>query len=446
MSFKSRADQLQISLEFDAAEEEIQAYLDLEKVETILSNLLSNAFKFTDPQGKVRVRVARILDYGVTGPGTLRIQVTDDGIGMSPDVTAHVFEKFYQASGSHGARNLGSGIGLSLTRELVELHHGSIDVESLAGEGTIFTVNIPLDPRLFSPGEIQEESNRTPRTTSGIEVMMEDRVPVQLNSPVQTDDERPVVLLVEDNHEVRDYVRSYLDFRYNVVEAASGEEGLDHAIAFTPDLVVSDVMMGEMDGMEMCRLIKSDERTCHIPVVLLTAKATEDSKLTGLSGGADDYLTKPFSSRELLIRISNLLENRKRMRDRFGRMIKESADPYAPIEVAPPEMSEGDRKFIARVTNIIAENMEEPNFDLPSLIEHLGMSESQLRRKLRALTGETPVAFLRTQRLKRAAELILENEGTISEIAFRVGFNHLSYFSKCFMDQFGKLPSEFRSS
>jgi len=253
---------------------------------------------------------------------------------------------------------------------------------------------------------------------------------------------KPLLLIVEDNTDLRSYIRGYLDESYKVVEAVNGKEGLEKALEQIPDLILSDVMMPEMDGFELCGKLKSDPLTCHIPVVLLTARDAIESKIEGLETGADDYLAKPFEPKELQVRIRNLIEQRQRLREKFSSDLTEG-DKESLLQIPLASMGEMDKTFIMHALEVVEQQMTETDFDVVSFSSEMSLSRQQLHRKLKALTGLSPTEFIRTIRLNKAASLLASHSGTVSEIAYDVGFNSLSYFSKCFQEQFGITPSEY---
>ncbi len=479
-SFESLAKQKNIDLVFQAEEKDIQAYIDQEKLEKILFNLLSNAFKFTPEGGRITIEVGSgQLAVGNSlftthhSPLTnspshhlVTITITDTGPGISPDQQSRIFDRFYQADDSYTKDQEGTGIGLALTKELVELHHGEITVESEIGKGTTFTIILPLGKEHLKPEEIISAPPPTPpqqgRGVSSIQdpasSIEQPIYPTPDPSPIASlslaregskppsgglgvASEQPVILIVEDNPDMRNYIRGHLGEGYRLIEAGNGEEGLEMALEGIPDLVISDVMMPKMDGFELCEKLKSDERTCHIPVILLTARASEESKIQGLKTGADDYLYKPFNYHELIVRVNNLIEQRKRIQEQ---LIKQLGLLTKPGSTKPGiRIASMDEQFMAKAIGIVEDHMSDPDFSIDTFGKLVGMSRSQLHRKLTALVNLSPTAFVRSLRLSRAASLISRKSGTISEIAFEVGFNNLSYFARSFREQFGVLPSEY---
>ncbi len=444
-SFTSLAERKQIQYHFQYPTDNPVVYFDADKLEKIISNLLSNAFKFTPEGGNVTISV-RLLpakDQRLTSPisindkqlpklKTLELSVKDNGMGIPKDQLAKVFDRFYQTDNSHTGKPEGSGIGLALVRELVELHAGEIVVESESGEGTCFTVRLPLAVADLEETVIAE--NTLDKSQQSL-ASFEDGGYELRNSSEPVSEGVPLILIVEDNADIRHFIRENLHPEYKVIEAADGEAGYSLALEHIPDLILSDVMMPKMDGVELCRKLKEDKRTDHIPVILLTAKASGESKIEGLETGADDYIIKPFEASELLVRIKNLIEGRRKLRERFSREIT--------LEPASISISSRDEKLLSHIKQIVEEHMSDPDFGLDSFCMQSGMSRSQLHRKLKALTDQSPGDFIRIMRLKRAAELLNNQVGSIGEVAFMVGFNDPSYFTKCFQKQFGRTPSEF---
>lgn len=420
-SFESLAIRKQVELVIDGADEPREAWFDPDKMEKILSNLLSNAFKFTPDGGAVSVHLESDENAQVI------LRVSDTGIGIPPEQLPRIFDRFYSV-GQNEKDLTGTGIGLALTKELVELHHGRIEVESQAGQGAVFTVRFPIGEQQYTAKEKVPGTIPISKTTPAISTAVPDIKPILYK------EEKPMILVVEDNADVRAFIRDQLTDQFQILEAEHGKEGWSQAAAQIPDLVITDLMMPEMDGVELCRKLKTDERTSHIPVIMLTAKAEREDRLEGLQTGADDYLIKPFDAEELRVRINNLIEQRRRLRERFGREAV-----FKPKEAAVTPV---DETFLRQVLETIEANMDEETFSVVELSQAVSMSRSQLHRKLKALTDKSPNQIIREMRLQRAKELLEKGAGNASEIAFMVGFNSLAYFSKCFKDQFGVSPSE----
>ncbi|MFA5831861.1 MAG: ATP-binding protein [Bacteroidota bacterium] len=421
--FSSPAAKKQIELRFITEEEHIDGLFDAEKIEHILQNCISNAIKFTPAGGSIEVRVKH-------DRMNLILTVKDTGEGISPEHLPHVFERFYRIDATH--KTEGTGIGLSLSKELVEIHHGTILLESEFGKGTVVTLHIPLSGYAYS--EISSQLNGT---TVSARQKHEPLSAIVAEQFIETDD-RPIILIAEDNEDARIFIRSQLSKQFTILEAVDGEEALNKTKFQIPDLVISDVMMPKKDGRELCKELKQDERTCHIPVILLTALADKEDKIKGLTTGADDYLVKPFDAQELLTRVRNLLENRKILREAFGKTV-----PLKPGEIPIVSL---DDTFLQKALIIINRHISNPEFGVEMFAQEIFLSRTQLHRKLKAITNFSANDFIRHLRMIRAKELLEHNTGTIAEIADSVGITNHSYFAKCFQDQFGILPNEVRKT
>lgn len=429
---------------------------DAEKLERIVYNLLSNAFKFTPQNGSIALSMSvdRERDAqgnpDASGAGTIVLKVSDTGVGMSAEHIRHIFENFYQADVHHS----GSGIGLVLVKAFVGMHGGTVSVESEEGKGTSFTVRIPMaQPQTDKPGaedasvqdagpgkETSHMDGKSPHAVlSKMDVLREgavadaDQETVHLSSEGETDDRRETILVIDDNKDVRDYIRSLLEGSYNVIEAADGHAGLEKAMKYIPDAIICDVMMPVMDGMECCRHLKEDILTSHIPVMMLTAYAVDEQKIKGYECGADSYISKPFSARLLMVRLENLMESRRRLKSCFSEKTDESAVPVSDL----------DRSFEEKLRSMIAENLHDAGFTVESLGKNIGFSRVQLYRKTKALTGYSPVELLRITRLKKAHSILASSERTVAEAAYMTGFNSPSYFAKCYKEYFGESPADF---
>jgi signal transduction histidine kinase/DNA-binding response OmpR family regulator len=410
-----------------------ELYFDPDLLQKILNNLVANALKFTAVGGTIGVDVRSGSD------GFVEIAVSDTGVGIPRAETARVFERFYQVPG--GRTSEGIGIGLALVKELVDLHHGEVLVESAEEKGTTFTVRLPVGASHLRADEIVENSTRAgdPAASQSeialLDVERSDEAAATAGETSDHGEDETSVLVVEDHAEVRTFLRDHLQRHYRVIEAQSGSDGLDAALSALPDLVISDVVMDGMDGFELCRALKTHEKTCHIPVILLTAKTTRGDRLHGLETGADCYLTKPFDALELLVQVRNLIDQRRQLRERFS----------APVVLKPSEMAVTpmDEVFLTRVLTAVQSHLQDPTFDVERLGREVGLSRSQLHRKLRALTNQPPTLLIRSIRLQRAAELLAHKTGSVAEVAYFVGFNSQAYFAKCFREQFGCSPREY---
>ena len=452
--FHTLAQQKQLELEFRPQEDNISLYFDAQKMEEVMYNLLINAVKFTPPQGTITVSIVKekpgpakevqgLHDY-------IKISVKDTGIGISQEQIIHIFDRFYQAENSKEKYQTGTGIGLALTKEIVLLHHGIIDVHSREGKGTEFEIRLPLGKEHLKTNEIVTASQIPPRPQKEKELetlyippedQEEEDAEVEHNTTQEDKtpgQEKNVILVVEDHAEVRKYIRDPLEPGYTVVEACDGKEGIAKAIELIPDLIVSDIMMPEADGFELTRVLKKDVRTSHIPIILLTAKASEQSIVRGLETGADDYVTKPFNSKILLTRIKNLIDLRRQLQLRIQRQ-----KMLLPAEIS---VSSVDDTFLKEFQDIIEKNLSDPELNIDMLCKKLYMGRSTLYRKVQALTGETPHQFILSYRLERAAQLLKSNYGNVTEVAMETGFANPQYFSQCFKEKFHQSPSSFKAS
>jgi DNA-binding response OmpR family regulator len=427
-------------------------YFDVDKLEKIVNNLMSNAMKFTPEGGSVNVGLcfipssSPIISSQSNQPSRMRgeektkgrneklvrISVADTGAGISPEHLAHIFDRFYRVDETHATE--GTGIGLALTKELVDLQHGTITVESTPLKGSVFIVTFPIEKSAYAPDEIADSAAQIEEQRHA-EVGAISEGP-GLTPSAASADGKPIVLVVEDNADLRDYIREYLKSDYAVHEARNGKEAYHQALEIVPDIIISDVMMPEMDGMELCRAVKQDVRTSHVPVILLTARAGTDSKIEGFDVGADEYVTKPFNSKELVARVRNLIEQRRLLRKKFsaGVVLK-------PGEVAVTSL---DDALLKKVMAAVEKNMNDENYGVDDLARDACLSQRQLSRKLLSLTNLSPAEFIRYIRLERARELLEKDAGSVAEIAYQVGFGSPSYFSSCFRERFGKPPSEIR--
>ena len=449
-SFESSAGLRKVDLNLVVDRDDIEVYCDKDMMEKILTNLLSNAFKFTPEGGAVAVTltprrvesstVPSPIGRGVSegrGEGLVSIAVSDTGIGIPPDQLDRVFDRFYQVDASQTREHEGSGIGLALVKELVELHHGTIQVQSEVGRGTTFTVRLPLGRSHLKDDEIVDVPVIAQPTLHEVYVADADKSiedAKETTEPEKAKGEEPIILVVEDNADVRAYIKDYLVSTYQVTEACDGAEGIEKAREVIPDLIISDVMMPKKDGYEVCRILKLDEKTSHIPIILLTAKAASENKIEGLETGADDYLIKPFEPKELLARVKNLIDLRRKLRERFSTSV-----PLRPGEIA---VTSTDDVFLQRAKAIVEKRMADESFGVEEFATEVCMSRSQLHRKLTALTSLPSSDFVRYLRLHRAMDLLKSGAGSVSEIAYQVGFTDPSHFSRIFHRQFGVTPSE----
>ncbi|NIM16355.1 MAG: response regulator, partial [Candidatus Aminicenantes bacterium] len=453
-SFHGLARQNKLELDFHPEEEDISVYFDAQKLEEVMYNLLINAVKFTPPGGKITVSVSIDRqdqpEEGSLPPGFVKISVCDTGIGIPKDQLSQIFDRFFQAKISKEKAHKGTGIGLALTKEIVLLHRGKIDVHSQLGKGTEFVILLPLEPKQPEPGEIAATSETSKslkkrKEADRLYMIEEEDEPTAVETKTDTEpgirvegQEKNIILVVEDNADVRKYIRGPLEQFYTVVEAEDGKEGIDKAKEIIPDLIVSDIMMPEVDGYELCKELKKDVKTSHIPTILLTAKASEESIIQGLETGADDYVTKPFNTKILLSRIKNLIDLRRQLQLKIQRQ-----KMLLPHEIS---VSSVDEKFLKELQDIIEKNLSDEDFSVDMLCEKLHMGRSTLFRKIQALAGETPSQFIHSYRLERAAQLLRENFGNVTEVAMEVGFSSPQYFAKLFKEKFHRSPSSFKAS
>ena len=442
--FESLAFVKQITISFNSQDinvqhshQPIELFFDKEKLQKIVSNLLSNAVKFTPPNGRIAVEVKEDKNSG-EALGMVSIKVSNTGEGIPHDKIVYVFDRFFQVDSASNRQYEGTGIGLALVKELVQIHHGKVSVESNLGV-TCFTVKLPLDEGYlkedekitsidFTYEEKKESMVRDISTHSMIEVGSD------LASISEAVD-RLEILIVEDNHDLRSFVSNILQHDYKVIEAVDGIDGVEKAEATIPDLIISDVMMPRMDGFELCRKLKANEKTNHIPLILLTAKAAREHKLEGLETGADDYLVKPFDEVELLIRIKNLIAIRQKLQRKYQ---GESWQKPKVVTIIYHQ------KFIESLKNVIEKNIDNEQFGVDDLGKEMAMSRSQIHRKLKALTDLSATTFIRNYRLHRAADLLKQGAGNVTEIGYQVGFNSQTYFSSSFQELFGCSPTEYK--
>lgn len=424
-TFSSLAESKMIDYIVDV-EPGINGVIDKNKLETILINLLSNAFKYSDERGAISI-------LAVAKNGILQVAVTDSGKGIPPEKLNRIFERFYQVDDKESRKISGTGIGLSFTKQLVEMHGGRITAQSEMGVGSTFAFEIPYNPENYL-SEFEDDIRDIIDTSSLNQIHHQEGAMLPIET-LEPNTKLPLILLVEDNPDVLTYIRSILSDSYQLILAQNGKEGLEKGLEYIPDLIISDVMMPVMDGFELCTAIKSDIKTAHIPLILLTAKSSSQSRIRGLEHEADVYMSKPFNPNELELQVRNLLRLRERLREKY----RTDASQIIPISVENNSM---ETRFLEKLAEVMASNYENPEFSAELMSSSMAMSRSQLHRKITTLTGQSTTKFIRTYRLKIAHQLIASNAGTISEIAYRVGFNNVSYFNKCFKEFFAQLPTE----
>ncbi|WP_162628154.1 hybrid sensor histidine kinase/response regulator transcription factor [Arcticibacterium luteifluviistationis] len=425
--FEDLAKNKNITLTFQSNVASHQGYFDADIVEKIIYNLLSNAFKFTDGNGDIKVKV-NIDEVS----HALNFQIEDSGIGISREDMSHLFERFYQAQGETKQKKTGSGIGLALTNELVDLHLGSIKVESNEGVGTMFHVQLPMAASAYPEDWLNAAKDLDVPQLKTVKHNIE----TTPSSEVIANTLKPLLLIVEDNEELRQYLQECFLEDYRVITAENGKKGIEKAKSEVPDLVISDWLMPEMDGTEFCRAIRKSENTSHIPFLLLTSKSASTSQIEAFDMGIDDYITKPFNLNILETKVKSLIKNRQLLRDKWSKKILAS-----PSEIELPAMEE---QFIQKAIGFIEENIDDANFDSEQLELAMNMSRMQFYRKLKAIMNLSGTEFIRQVRLKRAIQLMDSGHFNVSEIAWQVGFNDPSYFSRCFKKEFGVSPLKYR--
>ena len=424
-SFLAVARKKHIHFSFDKlADTDYHTLADVEKLERIYFNLLSNAFKFTPENGKVTVRLSPLTKEDGRW---IRFTVANTGSMISVEHIRNIFDRFYKIDMHHA----GSGIGLALVKAFVELHKGTISVESDEKQGTIFTVDLPMqtcevtvsvDSPLFSSigASVSSALNNA-------------QVAEEEETERDYDSSQPSVLIIDDNADIRSYVHSLLHADYTVIEAVDGSEGIRKAMKYVPDLIISDVMMPGIDGIECCRRLKSELQTCHIPVILLTACSLDEQRIQGYDGGADSYISKPFSSQLLLARVRNLIDSHRRLKQFFG-------DGQT---LAKEDVCDMDKNFVEKFKSLLDAKLGDSNLNVEDLGKDMGLSRVQLYRKIKSLTNYSPNELLRIARLKKAASLLASSDMTVAEIGYEVGFSSPSYFTKCYKEQFGESPTDF---
>ncbi len=419
-SFHSLAEHKDIHIHFRTEISELMMDYDADKVLNIVSNLLSNAIKFTPEEGHVSLVVSRENER-------FYLRIMDTGMGIPANQLPHIFDRFYQGDTSITRKGEGTGIGLSLTKELIQLLRGSIYVKSTVWQGTEFTVELPIT----NTAPLGERAKQSVFEIAGDY----DDNPNDLLPPTDEKRSQPVALIVEDNVDVVYYLRTCLQGKYTLEVAQNGQDGIDIALEKIPDIIISDVMMPEKNGYELCETLKNNVKTSHIPIILLTAKAAEADKIEGLTVGADAYLTKPFNKEELKLRIRNLITHRKKLWGQY-----KDSFAYKPQEL---EVSSHDQQFLTKALELLETHKSDPDFSAENLQKELGVSRTLLHVKLKALTGQSTTEFIRTYRLKYAAQLIQQHFGNIAQVAYEAGFNDQSYFTKSFKKHFGVAPSEY---
>ena len=422
-SFLAAARKKHIHFSFDnMPDTDYHTLADVEKLERIYFNLLSNAFKFTPENGKVTVRLSALTKED---DQWIHFTVSNTGSMISAEHIRNIFDRFYKIDMHHA----GSGIGLALVKAFVELHGGTISVESDEKQGTVFTVDLPVRTCACETSSLEE----SPVSSVSEASSLNDALPIEEEELEKNyDSSKPSVLIIDDNVDIRSYVHGLLHTDYTVIEAADGSEGIRKAMKYVPDLIISDVMMPGIDGIECCRRLKSELQTCHIPVILLTACSLDEQKIQGYDGGADSYISKPFSSQLLLARVRNLIDSHRRLKQFFG----------GGQALAKEDVCDMDKDFVEKFKALIDAKMGDSGLNVEDLGKEMGLSRVQLYRKIKSLTNYSPNELLRIARLKRAASLLASSDMTVAEIGYEVGFSSPSYFAKCYKEQFGESPTD----
>lgn len=423
------------------SQDAIYTYFDPNVIEKVMYNLLSNAFKFTPPGGEVSVQILeRETDVkSISGP-YVEIRVKDEGPGISRKKREKIFERFYKGRAKKENKD-GAGIGLAYTKSLVELHHGSIHVESIRGEGACFIVRLPMEKKAYLKSEIDQiQMERFEASSDPLEYLVAEPVSEVPASALvlnreEKEEELPLLLFVDDNSDIRRFIKEGFQNDFRIIEAEDGEKGYEIALSSLPDIIVSDIMMPFMNGIELCEALKTNSLTSHIPIVLLTAKSTKENELEGIKTGADAYVVKPFKLDILRAQLLNIHLQRERLKQRFRQEVI--------LEPKDVTVTSADEEFLKKAMSIIEEHMSDAEFNVEALVKEMYLSRSKLYVKLKALTGQSSSEFMRTVRLKRAVQLLEKSDYTIKEIMYMTGFNTASYFSKCFKNQFGIVPSEY---
>ncbi|MBP6829068.1 MAG: response regulator, partial [Saprospiraceae bacterium] len=425
-SFSEMSGQKHIDLSFNSRIDSLQMIFDQEKMSRVMYNLLSNAFKFTPEHGRVSVTLERPPVAGSSEYAEIR--VSDTGIGIPRAAQRKIFDRFYQHTLPDSVVHQGSGIGLSITREFVKLHEGTIRVESEEHKGSTFIIRLPVRRNPDSE-EVQEMPGEAVAGETAASV-------AEKKTAAREGEKKYSILIVEDDADFRAYLKNTLREQYEMLEAPDGKSAWNIVLEQTPDLVVSDVMMPVMDGIELCRRIKADRRISHIPVILLTARTAEEQQLLGYETGADAYITKPFQFDILSVRIHNLIRQKEQLRRKMQRFVD--------VEPSEIKIDSLDEQLVRKAIDLVEQNIANADFSVEELSHALAMSRVYLYKKLLALTGKTPIEFIRVMRLKRAAQLLEKSQLTVAEVAYKVGFNNPKYFAKYFKEEYGMLPTAYQ--
>lgn len=436
-SFEQYATSRNINLQYLHKDEEIILWLDREKIVTVFFNIISNAFKYSPDNSTITVEIERLHSSDGDIDSFVAVKVIDEGIGIEKEYLSHIFDRFYQVQGPHQHGKAGTGIGLAISKEYVEAHQGKITVESIPGHGTTFTVILPLrkeqltDFIELSPDTLTENENKeaTAQLINALSATIDSGWSSSMSEVKKS------MLIVEDNADLLHYLANRFSGKYHVTVADNGTKGFQLAVEKNPDIIITDIMMPDIDGITLCRKLKNDLRTSHIPIIILTARTTEESNIEGLEAGADVYIQKPFNFDILKAQVKSLLESREKIRINFSKNII-----LQPREVVATSL---DERFMMKLMEVIEKNIANPDFGIKHLTDEMNMSHSVIFRKVKALTGSNVIEFIRSVRLKKAAQLLQKQKLPVSEVSLMVGFNDAKYFSKCFIKEFGVSPREY---
>jgi len=437
-SFSYEVQERNINFSIISEHEKIELRFDPDKIDKILYNLIANAFKFTPDNGTITIHLSIVkgnqIKIDESSENMLEIIVEDSGIGISGKDLPKIFERFYQADTSY--KNIGTGIGLALAKELVELHLGKISIESELGKGSRFRVLLPIEKELMTAPALQ--NNALFKFEVIAKPGFKEQKKLSPGNLVHDTGKLPLLLIVEDNSDLRAFIKNEFLSHFQIIEATDGLKGFDKAVSEIPDIIISDIMMPAMDGVELCKKLKEDERTSHIPIILLTSRISEQQVLEGLETGADDYITKPFSTALLRARAQNLIKSRRLLRNQFSKLPNISNSAISPTST--------DQKFLLKVFQIVEKYFSDSDFDAFRFASEIGMSRSQLYRKINGLTGLSVNELIRNIRLKKAAELLASKDLNVTETSSAVGFNDITYFIRCFSKLYGVTPSKYSAS
>jgi DNA-binding response OmpR family regulator/two-component sensor histidine kinase len=432
LSFTEYAKDGNYKFTFESSSEEILVYFDRYKLERVFFNLISNAFRYTPKGGEIAIKIKKEKNE-------ICIEVEDSGIGIAKEHIDKIFDLFFEIPVHNNVPinyNKGTGIGLSIVKNIVNLHKGSINVENKETGGVVFKVTMPLGKNHLSEKEIVKDFKISDDVAQYISQLEEPETNREEDiTDLEVTDEKLTILVVEDHKVLRSFMKNLLKDEYNVIGAENGVIGMKKALKFVPDLIVSDVIMPEMVGTELCAKIKENIKTSHIPVILLTSRSSLIYKIEGLESGADDYISKPFNLVEFKLRIKNLLDSTQRLKAKFS-----AEDNFSPSEIT---VSSLDEQLLKKAFKVVEENISNEQFDIPFFCSELGVSRTMLFTKIKAWTNFTPNEFIHEIRMKRAAQLLEQNKINISQISYKVGFNNPKYFSKCFQKKYGETPTQY---